>query len=156
MKYSIIPASKQNLQWSVDSYYFFSESPKHVLIFDVGVCICFLLSTQFSSAVSSFLFRIFKTFYDICHRSLFLSSHDYNIVIRSVIMKALAYQADPSSVPVFFCKLSLDTKIWYKLKFSIYSLDLGTLSKKNDIIWEFFPNVGPPPPFGNPLSKKNF
>ena len=25
---------------------------------------------------------------------------------------------------------------------------------KNDIIWEFFPNVGPPPPFGNPLSKK--
>ena len=32
--------------------------------------------------------------------------------------------------------------------------------KKNDIIWEFFPNVGPPPPhpppFGNPLSKKNF
>ena len=35
---------------------------------------------------------------------------------------------------------------------------LGTLSKKNDIIWEFFPNVGPPPtpPFGNPLSKKNF
>ena len=24
---------------------------------------------------------------------------------------------------------------------------LGTLSKKkNDIIWEFFPNVGPPPP----------
>ena len=36
---------------------------------------------------------------------------------------------------------------------------LGTLSnKKNDIIWEFFPNVGPPPtpPFGNPLSKKIF
>ena len=30
--------------------------------------------------------------------------------------------------------------------------------KKNDIIWEFFPNVGPPPtpPFGNPLSKKKF
>ena len=31
--------------------------------------------------------------------------------------------------------------------------------KKNDIIWEFFPNVGPPPhppPFGNPFSKKNF
>ena len=27
--------------------------------------------------------------------------------------------------------------------------------KKNDIIWEFFPNVGPPP-FGNPLSKKYF
>ena len=26
------------------------------------------------------------------------------------------------------------------------SFDLGTLSKKkNDIIWEFFPNVGPPP-----------
>ena len=35
---------------------------------------------------------------------------------------------------------------------------LGTLSKKkNDIIWEFFPNVGPPtpPPFGNPLSKSD-
>ena len=32
------------------------------------------------------------------------------------------------------------------------------LKKKNDIIWEFFPNVGPPhpPPFGNPLSKKIF
>ena len=31
------------------------------------------------------------------------------------------------------------------------------LKKKNDIIWEFFPNVGPPPPpppFGNPFSKK--
>ena len=30
---------------------------------------------------------------------------------------------------------------------------LGTLSKKkNDIIWEFFPNVGPPPPpFWEPL-----
>ena len=30
------------------------------------------------------------------------------------------------------------------------------LKKKNDIIWEFFSNVGPPPPppFGNPLSKK--
>ena len=27
--------------------------------------------------------------------------------------------------------------------------------KKTDIIWEFFPNVGPPP-FGNPLSKNFF
>ena len=37
---------------------------------------------------------------------------------------------------------------------------LGTLpNKKNDIIWEFFPNVGPPPPpppFGNPLSQWPF
>ena len=33
----------------------------------------------------------------------------------------------------------------------------GTLSKKNyGIIWEFFPNVGPPPapPFGNPLFER--
>ena len=35
-------------------------------------------------------------------------------------------------------------------------IHLGTLSKKNyGIIWEFFPNGGPPPPFGNPLLKKN-
>ena len=33
---------------------------------------------------------------------------------------------------------------------------LGTLSKKNDIIWEFFPNVGPPHPLllGTPYQKK--
>ena len=33
------------------------------------------------------------------------------------------------------------------------------LKKKNDIIWEFFPNVGPPPPpplLGTPYPKKNF
>ena len=37
--------------------------------------------------------------------------------------------------------------------YQYYINKLGTLSnKKNDIIWEFFPNVGPPPPFGNPLS----
>ena len=35
-------------------------------------------------------------------------------------------------------------------------LNLGTLSnKKNDIIWEFFPNLGPPPPFWEPLIQKN-
>ena len=37
--------------------------------------------------------------------------------------------------------------------------DLGTLSKKkNDIIWEFFPTVGPPPPppFWEPLFQKFF
>ena len=28
--------------------------------------------------------------------------------------------------------------------------------KKNDIIWEFFPNVGPPPLLGTPYPKKNF
>ena len=28
--------------------------------------------------------------------------------------------------------------------------------KKNDIIWEFFPNVGPPPPFWEPLIQKKF
>ena len=28
--------------------------------------------------------------------------------------------------------------------------------KKNDIIWEFFPNVGPPPLLGTPYQKKNF
>ena len=35
-------------------------------------------------------------------------------------------------------------------------LNLGTLSnKKNDIIWEFFPNVGHPPPLlGTPYPKK--
>ena len=37
---------------------------------------------------------------------------------------------------------------------------LGTLSKKkNDIIWEFFPNVGPPPPpppFWEPFIQKKF
>ena len=36
----------------------------------------------------------------------------------------------------------------------------GTLSnKKNDIIWEFFPNIGPPPPpplLGTPYPKKIF
>ena len=31
------------------------------------------------------------------------------------------------------------------------------LKKKNDIIWEFFPNVGPPPPLlGTPYPKKFF
>ena len=36
------------------------------------------------------------------------------------------------------------------------------IKKKNDIIWEFFPNVGPPPPppppplLGTPYPKKNF
>ena len=35
-------------------------------------------------------------------------------------------------------------------------LELGTLSEKNyGIIWEFFPNGGPPPLLGTPYSKQN-
>ena len=53
-----------------------------------------------------------------------------------------------------FCKLSVQLFISWRC---IRRLNLRyALKKKNDIIWEFFPNVGPPrpPPFGNPLSKK--
>ena len=55
---------------------------------------------------------------------------------------------------------------WHDIKSSprswtiLVRLQLGTLSlKKNDIIWEFFPNVGPPPPpplLGTPYPKKFF
>ena len=38
--------------------------------------------------------------------------------------------------------------VWLMIDWFRYAL-----RKKNDIIWELFPNIGPPPPFGNPLSK---
>ena len=49
--------------------------------------------------------------------------------------------------------------MWFKSKFKVATHTLGKASeKKYGIIWEFFPNVGPPPtpPFGNPLVQKKF
>ena len=47
----------------------------------------------------------------------------------------------------------------YKKKIGIQKKKIKVRSlKKNDIIWEFFPNVGPPPipPFWEPLIQKKF
>ena len=55
--------------------------------------------------------------------------------------------------------LELDHGKKLQKNYSVQKRNLGTLSKeKNDIIWEFFPNVGPPPPpppFWEPLIQKN-
>ena len=65
-------------------------------------------------------------------------------VLSLFLLQLLGTQIGLKSVGLWNKVLSSKTLLRYALK------------KKNDIIWEFFPNVGPPPPFGNPLSKKKF
>ena len=67
--------------------------------------------------------------------SLFLNWTKYHEVLRNRRLKRFNINSAGSPVPVRYA-----------------------LKNKYDIIWEFFPNVGPPPPppFGNPLSKKSF
>ena len=49
-----------------------------------------------------------------------------------------------------FCPGKIGTKMRRNAENQVRS------QKKNDIIWEFFPNVGPPPLLGTPYPKKNF
>ena len=54
-----------------------------------------------------------------------------------------------------FCKLSVQLFISWRCIRRL-NLRYALKKKKNDIIWEFFPNVGPPrpPPFWEPLIQK--
>ena len=62
---------------------------------------------------------------------------------RSKFCSRLILPWDASAVPLPDCFVTEQQQQW------------GTLSKeKNDIIWEFFPNVGPPPLLGTPYHKK--
>ena len=75
--------------------------------------------------------------------------------------KAWQWALPMSSVPLYVQQEEQHDKAHndqaYCVKHAYNEIYLGTLSnKKNDIIWEFFPNVGPPSLLGTPYHNGPF